>query len=489
MARHEKAELGVEEQMEVTELEAQKTYTNASRIVVTEELRKERARITWKVDVRLIPILGLMYAINGIDRTNLSVARIAGMEQDLGIEKGDRYSIALLMFFIPYFIFEIPSNLVIRKFGAANWLAFLSFAWGIVILGGAFAKDWTVVVGVRILIGVFEAGFFPGCLFLISCWYERYQIQKRIAVFYSVNLLAGGFGNILAYGINKLDGTSGYRGWRWIFIIEGLIPIVLAVFGWFIIVDFPDKVYEAKHPFLNADEVQIVKDRLEADRGDSTYDHVTFTKILHTLAMWQIWIYALLFMAAGTGIYAFAYFTSVILRGMGYTTDKVFLLSAPPAIAAIPYSYIIAWTSDRCKMRSPFVILNAAVCLMGLMITAYHPSNNVRYGGLFLGLAGCNCSLPSVLAWQANNIRGQSTRAVASALQVAFGAIGGIYASTTFMQKEAPKYPTGLWATAATQIFAIVASAGMVAYYRLANCKADKLHIAVEGHQRFRYTY
>jgi MFS family permease len=430
-----------------------------------------------------------MYAINGIDRTNLSVARIAGMEPDLGIEKGDRYSIALLMFFVPYFIFEIPSNLVIRKVGAANWLAFLSFAWGVVILGGAFAKQWWVVVIVRVLIGVFEAGFFPGCLFLISCWYERYQIQKRIAVFYSVNLLAGGFGNILAYAINKLDGTSGYRGWRWIFIIEGLIPIVLAFIGWFIIVDFPDKIHEARRPFLTPEEVQVVKDRLEADRGDSEYDHVTFQKVIKTLMMWQIWIYALLFMAAGTGIYAFAYFTSVILRGMGHSTDMVFLLSAPPAIAAIPWSYLIAYLADRTRMRSPWLILNYVICIIGLMMTAYHKNNSVRYGGIFLGLAGCNCALPCVLSWQANNIRGQSTRSVASALQVAFGAIGGIYASTTFMQKEAPKYTSGLWATAATQIFSVVASFGLVLYYKIQNRKADKQHTAVEGHERFRYTY
>jgi MFS family permease len=100
----------------------------------------------------------------------LSVARIAGMEQDLGIEKGDRYSIALLIFFIPYFILEIPSNLIIRRVGAARWLAFLSFAWGISIMGGAFAKHWGVIVVVRALVGAFEAGFFPGCLYLISVW-------------------------------------------------------------------------------------------------------------------------------------------------------------------------------------------------------------------------------------------------------------------------------------------------------------------------------
>lgn len=129
------------------------------------------------------------------------------------------------------------------------------------------------------------------CLwFLTLARYERYQVHKRLAVFNSASLLAGGFGNLLAYAINKLDGTGGYRGWRWIFIIEGLIPITLAFLGYFIIVDFPDKVHEMRRPFLTEEEVQIVKDRLNADRGDAEYDHVTPAKVIHTLLQWQVWI-------------------------------------------------------------------------------------------------------------------------------------------------------------------------------------------------------
>lgn len=116
-------------------------------------------------------------------------------------------------------------------------------------------------------------------------------------------------------------------------------------------------------------------------------------------------------MSAAVSIYAFAYFTSVILRGMGHSTQRVFLLSAPPALTAIPYSYIIAWYADKTQTRAPAIFFSSAVCLTGLLLTAYHPNNNVRYGGIFLGLAGCNGNLPSILAWQANNIRGQSTRA------------------------------------------------------------------------------
>ena len=240
---------------------------------------------------------------------------------------------------------------------------------------------------------------------------------------------------------------------------------------------------------MNAEEVQIVKDRLEADRGDSEYDHLTVKKVLHTLCMWQIWMYSLFFMGAAVAIYAYAYFTTVVLRGMGHSTERVFLLSAPPCITAIPYTFAVAYMSDCTKLRSPFVLLNAGVTITGLMMTAYHTNNDVRYGGIFLGIAGCNGNLPSLLAWQANNIRGQSTRAVASALQVAFGAIGGIYASTTFMQKEAPTYTSGLWAAVAAQLFTIVGVVGMVIYYKVQNRKADRLHVAVEGSERFRYTY
>ncbi len=174
---------------------------------------------------------------------------------------------------------------------------------------------------------------------------------------------------------------------------------------------------------------------------------------------------------------------------MGYNTEKTFLLSAPPALTAIPYSWIVAWYCDKTHYRAPAVLFSGAVTLTGLLMTAYAKSNDGRYAGVFLGIAGCNSNLSTVLAWQANNIRGQSTRAVASALQVGFGVIGGIYASVTFMQEEAPTYPTGLWAAAGTQIFTIVAGAGMWAYYYVANRKADRTHAAVEGLERFKYTY
>jgi cyanate permease len=117
-------------------------------------------------------------------------------------------------------------------------------------------------------------------------------------------------------------------------------------------------------------------------------------------------------MGAGVGVYAFAYFTPLILVGMGFHTSKeIYLLSAPPNLAAIPYAFGIAWLADHYKIRAPFIIFQSLTSIVGLMLTAYHPRNGVKYFGVFLGVAGCNGNLPAILAWQANNIRGQSTRA------------------------------------------------------------------------------
>ena len=171
-----------------------------------------------KVDLRLIPILGILYSIAGLDRVNLSNARVAGMNEDLGFNVGNRYSIALLVFFVTYFLFELPSTLSLRRLGPKLQLNGFVFSWGCVMLGMGFVNDWRAIVVCRLLIGIFEAGFLPCCLYLLSTWYVRYEVQQRMALWYMINLFVSAFGNILAYALIKLHGSHGISGWRWIFM-------------------------------------------------------------------------------------------------------------------------------------------------------------------------------------------------------------------------------------------------------------------------------
>jgi MFS family permease len=175
---------------------------------------------------------------------------------------------------------------------------------------------------------------------------------------------------------------------------------------------------------------------------------------------------------------------------MGYSPAISNLLTAPPVIFAVISAFIFAYISDKYRLRAPVIATQCLIGITGLMITAYHSSDGVRYFGIFLGTAGCQGNIPSILAYQSNNIRLQSTRAVGSALQIGFGAIGGILASTTFMQEEAPTYRTGLWITAGLQFMTLGLVGGLTVYFMKKNKEQREgtLKEPIEGQEGLRYT-
>ncbi|OCT49794.1 putative transporter [Cladophialophora carrionii] len=441
-----------------------------------------------KIDFRLLPILGALYSIALIDRVNISNARVAGMGEDLRLDIGNRYTVALVVFFPPYFLFELPSNIVLRRVGSANWLSFIAFSWGCTMLGQGFVKSYEALAVCRTILGLFEAGFFPGCVYLICCWYVRYEVQKRLAFFYILSVLVGGFSNILAYGLMQMEGVGGQRGWQWIFIIEGIMTVVVAIIAWFIIVDFPDKA--EKKGLLSHEDAAFIVRRIELDRNDAVPDPLTWAKFFQHLGDWKLWAFALMFMSTTMPAYAFAYFTPVIVQGMGYTAGVANLLSAPPVVSAVGSALGFAWIGDKYHVRAPIIAAQSVIVIVGLMITAYHSSNGVRYFGIFLGIAGCQGNIPAILAYQSNNIRMQSKRSVGSALQIGFGAIGGIVASTAFTQNEAPYYRSGLWATAALQFYILGSVACTSWYFWKKNKQVDAgtLEKPIEGQEGFKYT-
>lgn len=189
------------------------------------------------------------------------------------------------------------------------------------------------------------------------------------------------------------------------------MTMFLAALGYLLIVDFPDKVYKSRYPFLQPHEVKSIQDKLERDRHDSEYDELTWAKFVKACSRWELWVFAMKFFAVTTIVYALAFFIPIILQGsLGYSVKKTFLMSAPPAVAAVPWVMFCSWAADKYKMRAPFIIINAIVGIIGMMIVAYAKNGEARYFGIFMGLAGANANIPTALAWQANNIRGQSLR-------------------------------------------------------------------------------
>ncbi|PPQ63040.1 hypothetical protein CVT24_005986 [Panaeolus cyanescens] len=395
------------------------------------------------LDWRILPILALAYSFALIDRINLGAAYAAGMDADLGLRHGSRYSIISCIYFVPYFFLQLPGNLVLRYFGVRNWLSFVIVAWGSVQLGMGFVHQWGWLVLCRALLGVFEASFFPALVFIISTWYKRHEVQKRLAIFYLLSITAGGLSPLLAYVLSLLDGKGNLAGWRWIFVIEGIITILLAGITYLFIPEFPDQ-----NRFLTKEQTEFVLKRIDEDRGDALPDEITWAKVLLHLRDWTIWGYGTIFLLASLPSYAQGFFLPIILKGMGWSKTASLLLasfSVPPYGPTIITTMVMAHYADKYKHRSGFIAGCTIVCLIGLTLTAFAKQDAVRYFGCFLINAGNSGSGPSILAYSVNNVVSHSKRSVVTALTISLSSIGGIIATTVFRAADFPRYVPGMY--------------------------------------------
>ncbi|EXJ65767.1 uncharacterized protein A1O5_11008 [Cladophialophora psammophila CBS 110553] len=427
----------------------------------------EERKILWKIDRRLVTLTGLGYCVCLLDRGNLSAASIAGMTIDLGLQNNNRYSIILLVFFIPYVLFQPPMTLLTRKVGARMFLSTISLLWAGLLVGMGFVKRWDELAGCRVILGALEAGYFPGCVYLLTCWYCRFEIQRRVAVFYVFGCLSSAAGGILAYGLMQLGGTAGLGGWRWILIVEGLITAVIAMLSYIFLVDFPDL-------------------------ASKSWNFLTEREVAHYLEYakdFKIWLFAMIFLVTNVVNYSILYFLPIILRdGMGFSTAAAQCLVTPPYAFTALWMYATAHIADRYKMRAPIIVFNCAACIIGLPIMSLAKTSGVRYFGIFLVTAGSNSNTPAAVAYQANNIRGVWKRAFSSATLIAFGGIGGIIASTAYRAQDAPGYRPGIWTSFSLNCLNICIVGILTVYFRHCNRKADGGKMVLEGLESFRYT-
>ncbi|KAM7204282.1 general substrate transporter [Naviculisporaceae sp. PSN 640] len=455
---------------------------------------EEKKRIIRHVDRRLVLTVGALYCVSLMDRTNLGAASIAGMKVDLNLIGNNHYSIISLLFFVTYIIFQPPSTVVVRKIGPRIFITIITFLWGCCLIGMGFAQDWKLLAGLRVVLGVLEAGFFPSCVYLLSTWYTRFEVGKRNSVFYMVGCVASAFAGILAYGIMQMAGIANLNGWQWIFIVQGLITVVLAVAGYWLLVDFPDSK-RATWAFLAEKDRQWICARVEADRGDvktPPFDLKTYLKVGMDL---KVWAYAMIFFNTTTVTYALAYFLPLILNGnMGFSVAQAQCLIAPPYALAGIVMYGGSWVGDKYRIRGPIVLFNTMLVLIGLPIMGFHSNAAVRYFGVFLTTAGANSNVPAAMSYQANNIRGQWKRAFCSATFVAFGGIGGIAGSLVFREQDYPGYGPGLYACIATSLLTLIIVGVLTFTFWLENKKADRGEKELESDEPgfqpgFRYTY
>ncbi|KAI0019853.1 major facilitator superfamily domain-containing protein [Xylariomycetidae sp. FL0641] len=270
-------------------------HGGAAGLLVDTEAEKKLLR---KCDLHVLPFIGILYFLSFMDRTNIGNAKIQGMTEDLKMSGSD-YNIALFVFFVPYILFEVPSNIIVKRIAPSTWLCAIMVLWGIATVGQGLINNVSGLIAMRFLLGLFEAGLFPGCVYLISMYYKRYELQWRMNIFFCCSILASAFSGLLAFAIANMGGVRGYGAWRWIFIVEGLLTIVVAILSRPWVVDWPETA-----KFLNEDDRKLLVARLAHEAGEAKMDHLTPAARRRIAGDWKIYVGTLAYLGVVNTGYA-----------------------------------------------------------------------------------------------------------------------------------------------------------------------------------------
>ncbi|MCJ1458226.1 hypothetical protein MMC28_008597 [Mycoblastus sanguinarius] len=374
-----------------------------------------------------------------LDRINIGNAITLGLPKELHL-KGNQTNAALAIFYVPYIIVEIPSNILLKRFKPHIWLSGCMITFGLVMMCQGFVQNYSGLLAARFFLGFAEAGVFPGCFYLMSMWYTREEVLRRFSFFFNSSTLAGAFGGLLASAIEKMQGLRGYSGWRWIFILEGLLTIVLAFLSYFMIVDFPEDA-----TWLTEDEREFMQARLMNDSNEKREPSSMKAGLCAHFKDYKSYLVALLFFGENIVAYSLTYFLPTIVQDFKYSEISTQLHSVPPFAAAYVFSLIISFASAKAQHRLPFILFPLLVALAGAgILLNVHNNVRVEYAAVCLVAMGVFGAMPTALCWYIMNLGGHFERAVGSAWMVGFGNIGGIVATFSFLAADAPFYHKGV---------------------------------------------
>ena len=336
---------------------------------------------------RLLPLLGLCYFLSYLDRTNVAVAALT-MNEDLGISAA-AFGLGAGLFFLGFFVFEVPSNLIMYRVGARIWMARIMITWGIVAGAQALAVGEKSFYAIRVLLGIAEAGFFPGMILYLTFWFPADARARAVGWFMAAVPLSTAIGAPLGGLLLELDGAWGLTGWQWLFIVEAIPTVVLGVL---LLKWLPDK--PADVDWLSTDQKDWLRTRLAQEDTESDGAHLTAWK---SLAHPRVLVLSLIYFAIVFGLYGLGFWLPTIVKeslGIADNLDVTLLTAAPYVVGAVAI-VVVGRYVDRIGRPGRTTALAMAVGGLALAATAFLSTQPwVGYAGLFVCAVGVMASFP-----------------------------------------------------------------------------------------------
>ncbi|OLN94099.1 putative transporter C11D3.18C 5 [Colletotrichum chlorophyti] len=398
-----------------------------------------------RIIVRVLPLLALLFLCSFLDRTNVGNAKIIGLEEDLGLTNS-QYNQGLAVFYATYIASELPSNLVLKKVSPRIWLPFLTCAWGIVTMSLGFVRSYGSFIAVRAILGMTEGGLLPGMVLYLSGLYTRGELALRIGIFYTAASLSGAFGGLLARGLSAIGPAGGLEGWRWIFIIEGIITVVCGIIA---LIGLPNSLATAK--VLTEEEREWALLRLQGQTGErfnlanEREEKFRWSEVGRGVFNVQVWLSSTAYFAILSGLYSFGLFLPTIINDLHITSNpnQAQLWSVIPYAVATPVTVLVAFMSDRLRLRGLLMLFVLPISIAGYACIANVTSPQTRFAMTCLMAIGMYSAVPCVLVWNSNNSAGHYKRATTSAVQLAVANCGGLVATFVYPSSQGPFYHQG----------------------------------------------
>ncbi|KAI0055451.1 MFS general substrate transporter [Artomyces pyxidatus] len=434
-------------------------------------------RLVRKLDMRLLPAIVVIFIMNYIDRTAVTTARLKGLEQDLHLDD-IQYNTILAALYASYCPAQIPSNMILNRITRPSfYIGACVVLWGLTSTMTGVTHNFAGILACRIFIGLPEAAFYPGAIYLLSRWYTRKELAFRSAILYGGLLISNAFGSLMAAGIlSNMEGKLGVRGWRWLFYIEGAITMLFGFFTMYLLPDFPHNTR-----WLSPAERHLAQVRLSEDAGEADEDTNTDTAWSgFVLAMKdpKVSIFAIMTCSQLLGL-SFVNFFPTLTATLGFSTTISLLLAAPPWILATIVCCLNAWHADRTGERFFHIAVPWWGVMVGYIIGVTTMSVAGRYVAMFLMACGY-CGFALTLVWVSNAVpRPPAKRAAAIGIVNGFGNIGNLIGSFTWKAVWGPDYHPSMYIGLAA--FVLSTSLALVIRVMLVRQNAQLASAELEG--------
>ncbi|KAI0968586.1 retrograde regulation protein 2 [Xylaria arbuscula] len=449
-----------------------------------EERRRKEKSLVRRLDYFIVPVLMVFNIVSYLDRGNIGFAATQGMTRDIHL-KGNQLNTAISIFYIFYILAEFPASLLVKRLRFERAIPTIAAFWGLICLFTGFIQSFGSLVATRILLGFFEGCLFPSLVLCLCNWYKREELGFRLALLIIASALAGAFGGLIAWGVLHLDGVANMPGWRWLYIIEGLITIVWSGLS---IVLLP-RNYETAY-FLNDEQKALMRKRYEdMDAYSGGPGHYTKEDIREAANDVKSWVHGITQIAIVTVLYGFSTFLPIIIKdGFHFSTVQAQYLVIPVNIWGSIIYAIGAVLSDKYSIRFLPLMICAPFGIAGYAILLSDVSSGVQYFATYLIAIPCFLCIGTNITWLSVNCAPDGKRAASLGIQLSLTNIGGVIAGQIYQSDAGPAFTLGHAWCLGSYAFAWLGWWGMWMIYKKRQASKDKLiaegNVVIQG----RYT-